>query len=79
MADVTILLGLLSNFWPYILAGLGGLVFIFQQRRAGAKAERARQAQRDAEARDVADQVDNDVGAMTPEQRKEALKKWSRS
>lgn len=47
-------------------------------RLAGAKRERAKHDAADAKARDVADDVQNDVGAMTPEQRREALRKWAR-
>lgn len=41
------LASLIAQFWPYILAGVGGLALILQQRRAGAKAERDKQARRD--------------------------------
>lgn len=58
-----------------IVAAIGALWGV---RRSGAKAEKAKQAEREKEARDVADSVDNDIGAMTPEQKKEALKKWAR-
>ncbi len=74
----TILLGLLSQFWPYILLALGGLAWGVKQRSAGAAKERAKQAAADAKARDVADDVQNDIGAMTPEQRREALRKWAK-
>ena len=74
-----ILLSFALKFWPYI-AGLVGLgVGALKWRSSIIKGERAKQAEAEAKARDVADQVDNDVGAMTPEQRKEALKKWSKS
>jgi hypothetical protein len=73
-------LSFLAN--PTVLLILGGIAAAFgwgvKQRRAGAKAERAKQAEREAKARDIADQVDNDIGAMPPEQRREALRKWAR-
>jgi hypothetical protein len=74
----TIILGILSQSWPYILAAFGGLALILQQRRAGAKAERAKQAEREAKARDIADQVDNDVGALPPSEARKELGEWSR-
>lgn len=78
MADVTALvLKLVGAFWPLIAGAFGLLAFMVTQRRAGAKAERAKQAAAEKKARDVADDVENDVGAMTPEQRREALRKWS--
>lgn len=73
-----IITALLAQFWPYILAAFGGLALILQQRRSAAKAERAKQAERDAAARDVADQVDNDVGAMPPADARKELGKWAR-
>jgi hypothetical protein len=73
-----ILLPLLSSFWPIIAVALGILGWGIAQRRSGAKAERAKSALREAKARDVADEVDADIGAMTPLQAREALKKWSR-
>jgi hypothetical protein len=78
---MTAILALVSN--PTILAILAGIVgaigWGFRQRLAGAAKERAKQAQAEAKARDVADQVDNDVGALTPAQAREALSKWSKS
>lgn len=75
-----ILAWILSN--PTILAIgaaiIGALGFGLQQRRAGAKAEKAKQAQAEAKARDVADQVDNDIGALPADKAREELKKWSR-
>jgi len=75
---MTVLLSILSWAWPYIAGALGVLLVIFQQRRAGAKAERAKQAEREAKARDISDQVDNDVGAMPPVKQREELAKWSK-
>lgn len=74
----TILTGILAQFWPYILAAFGGLALIIQQRRSAVKAERAKQAEREAEARDIADKVDNDVGALPPADARKELGKWSR-
>jgi len=51
---------------------------IVRGRRAGAAAERARQAERERKARAVADEVDNDIGAMPPAEAREELSKWSR-
>jgi hypothetical protein len=73
-----ILLGLLLKAWPFILGALGLLGWGIAQRRSGAKAERARQMREDAEARQTADEVENDIGAMTPLQAREALRKWSK-
>jgi hypothetical protein len=61
-----LLAGLLAN--PTILAiiagVLGALGWGFHQRLAGAKAERAKQAEQETAARDIRDQVQNDIGSM---------------
>lgn len=73
-----IIMDLALKFWPYIAAIGAALALLWQQRRAGAKAERAKQAEREAEARDIADKVDNDVGALPPADARKELKRWSR-
>lgn len=47
-------------------------------RQSGGDAARAKQAAKEQKARDISDEVDNDIGAMPPEQAREELKKWSR-
>ncbi|TGT37843.1 ABC transporter permease, partial [Mesorhizobium sp. M8A.F.Ca.ET.167.01.1.1] len=58
-----------------LIAALG---WGFHQRRAGASAERDRQAASEAAARDIADQVDNDIGALPAEALRKELKSWAR-
>ncbi|TPI47393.1 ABC transporter permease [Mesorhizobium sp. B2-9-1] len=71
---------LLTN--PTILAIAAGLVgaigWGFSQRLAGARAERSKQADAEVAARDVADQVDNDVGALPADAVRKELKSWAR-
>lgn len=63
-----------------VLAGIAAVVAaIVRGRRAGAAAERAKQAERERKARTVADEVDNDVGAMPPAEARKELSKWSKS
>lgn len=71
---------LFAAFWPYIVGAIGGLfgVIAIWLRQSGKKAERAKQAEREAEARDIADKVDNDVGALPPADARKELGKWSR-
>ncbi|UDL89519.1 ABC transporter permease [Mesorhizobium sp. PAMC28654] len=57
---------------------VGGLGFGFQQRLAGAKAERVRQATAEAATRDIADQVQNDIGALPADAAREELRSWTR-
>lgn len=67
---------------PTILAIGAGLVgalgWGFHQRLAGARAERSRQAVAEAAARAVADEVDNDIGALPPEAVRKELRSWAR-
>jgi len=65
--------GILWGLLAVVVVAFVGLI-----KNWGADGEKARQTAKEAKARDIADAVDNDVGAMTPEQRKEALRKWSR-
>lgn len=77
---MSVLFWLISN--PSILAILAGvfgaLGWGWKQRRAGVAAERAKQAAAEAKARDIRDQVDNDLGTLTPAQQREELKKWAK-
>jgi hypothetical protein len=72
---------LLSGLVPYLIAAGGALIAFFaygaRQRVVGAQRERVAQAEREKAARDVADQVDNDIGAMPPKDAREELRKWS--
>lgn len=62
-----------------ILAGIAAFAgALIRGRRAGAAAERARQAERERKARATADEVDNDIGAMPPDEARKELSKWSR-
>ena len=68
---------LLAKLWPYIL-GAGGILFaMWKARQSGAMSERAKQAVAERKARSIADQVDNDIGALPPSQAREELKRWS--
>jgi hypothetical protein len=63
-----------------VLAGvIGALTWGFHQRLAGAKAEASRQAEADIKARDLADQVDNDIGTLPAAAARKELGRWSRS
>lgn len=66
---------------PTVLAVLAGLAAVIaaivRSRRAGAVAERAKQAEAERKARTIADEVDNDVGAIPPQKARKELKEWS--
>jgi hypothetical protein len=73
---------LISQIAPYAIAVGGALIAAiawgFHQRMAGARAERAEQAAAEVKARDIADQVQNDVGALPAEAARKELKQWSK-
>lgn len=58
-----------------ILAAFGWGV---RQRLAGERAERARQAATEAAAHAIADQVQNDIGALPAAAARKELKSWAR-
>ena len=58
-----------------ILAALGWGV---RQRLAGERSERARHAAAEAAAHDIADQVQNDIGALPAATARKELKSWAR-
>lgn len=75
-----LVLSLLSN--PTLLAIMAGIVgalgWGFKQRLTGARLEREKQAKVEQKARDVADEVQSDVGAMSPDQVRAELAKRTR-
>jgi hypothetical protein len=77
---MSILLGLLMN--PTVLAILAGIAAAlgwgWKQRRAGAASVRAEQAKAEQRANDMADEIQNDVRAMSPEQIDAELRKRAR-
>lgn len=75
-----LLLSFLSN--PTMLAVMGGLLAVlvafFKGNSRGARLERAKQAEAEHKARTIADQVDNDIGALPTSEARERLKSWSK-
>ena len=71
---------LLSN--PTLIAVMGGLlaalVAFLKGNSRGARLERDKQAKAEQKARDVRDEVQNDVGAMSPDQVRAELGKRAR-
>ena len=67
---------------PAILGMLASLVAAlgwgFHQRLAGASAERARQAATETAARDIANQVQSDIGALPADVVRKELKSWAK-
>jgi uncharacterized membrane protein YgaE (UPF0421/DUF939 family) len=77
---MTILGFLLSN--PTLLAIMGGvlaaLVAFLKGNSRGARRERDKQAKAEQKARDIVDEVQSDVGAMSPDQVRAELAKRTR-
>ena len=66
-----------------LLIALGGILItlvaaFFKGRIEGAKAERAKRVQAEIGARDLADEIQNDVGALPPDVAREELSRWAR-
>ena len=80
---MTALLSMLAaKATPYIIGG-GAILAAFvaayvKGRLSGAKLERQKQAASEAKARDIKDQVDNDVGALPADLARKELGKWSK-
>jgi membrane protein DedA with SNARE-associated domain len=72
----------MSGLTAILVAALGALASVAiaytRGRIIGARLERANQAEAENKARDLADQVDNDVGATPPKDAREELRRWSR-
>ena len=71
-----ILLTALAKFAPYIVGLLIVAFGALKLRQSGANAEKAKKAAAEAKARDIADEVDNDIGAVPPAEAREELKRW---
>ncbi len=79
---IDLLLSLVSGGGGLLL-GLGGIlaalvVAFFKGRSGGVAKERAKQAEREQKARDIAGKIDNDVGAIPPGEARKELGKWSK-
>lgn len=70
---------LLLQFWPYIVGAIAAVFAGWKLRQSGINAERAKQAQAEAKARDIKDEVQNDVDALPADQARERLGRWSKS
>ena len=57
---------------------LAALSWGVRQRLAGERSERARQAAAEAAAHDIADQIQNDIGALPDAAARKELKSWAR-
>lgn len=73
-----LILSFLSN--PTLLAIMAGIIgalgWGFKQRLTGARLEREKHAAEEAKARDISDQVENDMHALPPDKARKELKEW---
>lgn len=71
----------MSALWPYIAAAGAAILALIgvyiKGQSAGSTKERAKQLQERQDARDVADEVDSDIGLLTPDKKREELGRWS--
>lgn len=82
MVEVTALLAFLSSNPTILAIGaaiVGALGFGFQQRLAGAKAERNKQAINDAASASEGQKIDDAVAGRAPADNRERLGRWSKS
>lgn len=82
MELVPIFAPLIGKALPYLTAAGAAIVAIgvalLRARAKGRAEEKAAQAAEEAKARDIADQVDNDVGALPAEAVRQELKTWEK-
>lgn len=73
---------IISNFGGWIVAGVSALAVLigiyFKGKGDGKADERLKAIEERQRARDIADEIDQDIGLLTPEQQREALKRWDR-
>lgn len=69
---------ILAWIWPYVLAAVLAGFSALKWRASIIAKERAKQAEAERKARTIADEVDNDIGAMPPDEARKELSKWSR-
>ncbi|MBZ9856765.1 ABC transporter permease [Mesorhizobium sp. CA13] len=73
-----LLLSLIAKLWPYIMIGLAAVFGLVRAWYKGKADQKAAQAAAEAKARDIADQVDNDVGALPADKVRQELKTWEK-
>lgn len=66
------------QFAPYIAGLIAIIIGALGLVRHGEKKAEAKQAAAETKARDLADQVDNDLGTLTPAQKRQELERWGR-
>lgn len=73
---------LFASLLPYLLMAGAALVAFLgygaHQKSAGRKEQAAKQAAADKAARDIGDQVENDIGALPKGAAREELRKWGK-
>lgn len=60
------------------IAGLGAFLAYRTGRERGGADAFAKQKAKEQKARDIAGQIDQDIGALSPDDAREELKKWTR-
>lgn len=70
---------LIEQLWPYLLAGIIGLVGLTAAYFKGKSKERAKQAAADAAARTEGQKIDDAVAGRAPDDNRGRLGTWSKS
>lgn len=74
-----IVIALLGQLWPYLLAGGAALFGIWTAYSKGKASERAKQIAADAAAATEASKIDDAVAGRAPTDNRERLGQWSKS
>jgi hypothetical protein len=74
-----LLVGLIGHLWPYLIAAVAGLGFLWSAYSKGKAAERAKQIAADAAAATEGQKIDDAVAGRAPDDNRKALGKWSKS
>lgn len=73
-----LLVGLLGQLWPYLIAGVAGLGVLWSAYAKGKASEKAKQAAADAKAVTEAQKIDDAVAGRAPDDNRGRLGQWSK-
>lgn len=74
-----ILIAVVGQIWPYLIAAVAGLGFLWSAYSKGKAAERAKQIAADAAAATEASKIDDAVAGRAPDENRKGLGKWAKS
>lgn len=74
-----ILIAVVGQIWPYLIAAVAGLGFLWSAYSKGKAAERAKQIAADAAAATEGQKIDDAVAGRAPDDNRGRLGQWSKS